>query len=305
MSQEPPVPVLRSLVCHRDVDMAIACLGSLLRFSRDPLQLVLHEDGTLTGADVDRLSEAFPGARFVFRRDADAIVNERLARYPHCCQYRCTQAFALKLLDAPLLSDGDLAFCDSDILFFRPFRDLFRWPDRETSMIFMSDCREAYSIRPWDLIGRDRIRLPSRVNSGLFVLRKAAYDLDFMEWCLGRPEFWQMAIWIEQTCWAALASRISARQWDERQVAVMRPGLDLNGKVALHFTSRVRRLLPAAISSTEREPVHGDPVVVRTEGARDCRPLALTGSHLRHTCGSLRSAFVGRFRNAVKKVAMS
>jgi hypothetical protein len=304
MIQEPAVPVIRSLLCHRDVDMAIACLGSLLRFSRDPLQFVLHEDGTLTRADADRLSQAFPGLRVVFRSAADAIVNERLARYPYCSQYRKSQAFALKLLDAPLLSEGDLAFCDSDILFFRPFRDLFRWPDQDTSMIFMSDCREAYSVRPWDLIGRDRIRLPSRVNSGLFVLRQTAYDLDFMEWCLGRAEFRQLSIWIEQTCWAALASRVTSRQWDERQVAVMRPGLDLEGKVAVHFTSRVRSFLPGAIAAAQRAVVRGDPVVVRTEAAQACSPLALTGSQIRHACGLLRNVCVGRFRNAVRKVAL-
>ena len=57
MADEQSSSILRSLVCHRDVDMAISCLGSMLRFSHDPLDIVLHEDGSLTQPDVDRLKQ--------------------------------------------------------------------------------------------------------------------------------------------------------------------------------------------------------------------------------------------------------
>ena len=131
-----------------------------------------------------------------------------LKHHRHCFEYRHQQPFALKLLDVPLLSEGDIAFCDTDVLFLRPFFDLFRWSDDATGTVFMADCREAYSVLPWHLVGPNKLQLPSRVNCGLFLLRKRAHDLDFLEWCLGRVEFRQIRIWIEQTCWAALGNRV-------------------------------------------------------------------------------------------------
>jgi hypothetical protein len=40
MAEPNCISTIRSLICHRDIDMAISCLGSLTRFSRDPVQLL-------------------------------------------------------------------------------------------------------------------------------------------------------------------------------------------------------------------------------------------------------------------------
>ena len=62
-------------------------------------------DGSLTDEDVAKLSDALPGVQIVNRRYANEVMRERLKRHPHCFAYRDQQAFALKLLDVPLLSE--------------------------------------------------------------------------------------------------------------------------------------------------------------------------------------------------------
>jgi hypothetical protein len=195
----------------------------------------------------------------------------------------------LKLLDAPLLSEGDIAFCDTDVLFLRPFRDLFRWPNDAAGTVFMTDAREAYSILPWHLVGPNKLQLPSRVNCGLFLLRKRAHDLDFLNWCLGRDEFRQIRIWIEQTCWAALGNRAGCRLWDESRVTVMRPDLNFHGRVAVHFTSPHRKFLSGAMRHVPDTSDYEGPVLIGTRPAPHCHPLALAVSQARHVSGVVRS----------------
>ena len=51
--------LVSTLLGHAHVEMALPCLGSLLRFSAEPLRLRVHDDGTLTAADQERLADAY------------------------------------------------------------------------------------------------------------------------------------------------------------------------------------------------------------------------------------------------------
>ncbi|NJL56494.1 hypothetical protein HC928_15965 [bacterium] len=122
MSETTQVLTVRSLLCHRHVDMALVCLASLLKFSPTPLQLVIHDDGSLTTEDVERLTTQLPGTKVLSRQEADELVNGLLKNHPYAYEYRQEAPLALKLLDMPLLNKGDLAYCDSDVLFFTPLK---------------------------------------------------------------------------------------------------------------------------------------------------------------------------------------
>ena len=102
-----------SLVCHSHVDMAISCLGSLQRFSSEPISFIIHDDGSLTNDDIDKIDNGLTVSRFVLRPEANEIVDELLISYPNCRRYRYEQPYSLKLLDIPLLSDGDMVYSDS------------------------------------------------------------------------------------------------------------------------------------------------------------------------------------------------
>ena len=116
--------------------LAITCLGSLLSYSVDDVELTLHDDGSLTEDDAERLRQALK-CRVIFRAEAEEMMSDKLDKFPHCRDYRSINVQALKLLDVPLLhDDASVAFCDSDVLFLRPFPELF--DNTENSLVFMS-----------------------------------------------------------------------------------------------------------------------------------------------------------------------
>jgi len=280
-SQTPKT--VASLVCHAHVEMALACLGSLLGRSGDALCLRIHDDGSLTDADRAQLEGGLPGSVVVSPAEADEVVLARLAAYPECRAFRKRSVLARKLFDVPLLSTGPFVFCDSDVWWFRPFEGLAEFPDASTQVVFMRDNQEAYSLRPWDLLGRHAVRVPSRVNTGLILAKPGVLDLDFLEWLLGLhlPSFERFPLWAEQTCWAALGRRAGCRIWDPGQVRVVRDATSLNPSlVAGHFTSEVRSLLPSpgGSSSAGASPPS---VKLRTIPSKPLGGLGLTLSQVR------------------------
>ncbi len=206
----------------------------------------IHDDGTLSEADCEALTSGLPGARIVSRAEADEKVLPMLNRYPKCRSYRMQHPLALKLIDLPLFEPNDLAYCDSDVLFLRPYTCLFGWASAGVSAIFMQDSQDAYSLRPWHIHPVGRIRVPRRVNTGLILFRTSAYDLEFIEWFLGQKQlekvFTKRAHWVEQTCWAALGWRAGCYVWDSRQLIIANPrmtGLS-EETVGIHFVASYR-----------------------------------------------------------------
>lgn len=280
MSEATSTLTVHGLVCHRDVGMALTCFGSLLKFSAQPLSLVIHDDGSLTPEDVEKLLGGLEGSSILFRAEADEVMNQLLKHHPNCYKYRNDHVYGLKLLDISLLSQTDIAFCDSDILFVRPFDSMFRWPNAETSALLMRDYCDSYSMLPWHLLGAGKPKLPSKVNSGLIFFRKAAYDLDFVEWFLGQDKFRHKVGWLEQTCWAALGHRVGCRQWNPEQIALMRINSQLTDRlVAGHFVKEVRYRLGEFVAATESRSQTSTPAVVETIVPPDCNLLELAQVH--------------------------
>jgi hypothetical protein len=242
--------IVSTLIGHRDANMALTCLGSLVGSSQQDLEFRIHDDGTLTSDDRQELRKRLPVLAFIDREIADQKICKILKEYPACWQYRKNHVLGLKLFDVALLSsEPEVAFCDSDVLFFHNVEALFTWPDAKTGSLFMQDHQESYALRPWQLLGN--IVLPRRLNSGLFFFRREHYDLNFIEWILKHDyqAFRQFPFWVEQTCWAALAWRSAARLWSAKQLKVIKDADYLtHNPVAGHFTSTVRSLLPGAIN---------------------------------------------------------
>lgn len=229
-----------SLLGHAQVETAIQCLGSLRRFSVAPVTLRLHDDGTLTPPDEARLADALGGPEIVRRAAADAAIEQQLGDRPQLRKLRQQNPLFLKLLDVVLLGDDELLYCDSDVLFLRPFEDLFQLRLPERIAVFMTDRQNAYSVRSWQLLRHPRrLRLVGNLNSGIIRFPRAALDLDLLEWLV--PRLSLAPVWMEQTCWAVLATRVDCRLLDFTQMTIPEPGRALPLKcVAAHFVSSVR-----------------------------------------------------------------
>lgn len=283
----PPMPprIVSTLLGHAHVDMALLCLGSLLKESAEPLALQLHDDGTLSSEDLERLAAGLGEPAVVGRREADERVEALLGERRAARAFRRENPLGLKLLDAALLAPGgELAFCDSDVLFLRPFTGLFDRP-AGTGALFMKDSQNAYSVRSWHLLREPRLRLAARVNSGIVGMETRGFDLDLVEWYLGRPEYRFAPVWVEQTAWALLGEPLGARWLDPAWIAFPVPGREPGeGTVALHFVSPRRALLgPIAhsLAGRQRPAEPPPPIVLRSFPASRLTAFGLAATEAR------------------------
>jgi hypothetical protein len=83
--------------------MGIWASYSLMRFLADA-RLVVHSDGTLTRATVERWSRAVPGLRIVTRDEGARATAARLAGFPKVLDWSTTYHFGAKL--GPFYSVG-------------------------------------------------------------------------------------------------------------------------------------------------------------------------------------------------------
>lgn len=237
------VQSIRTLLCHRDVDLAIHCLKSAVQLSAEKVQIVIHEDGSLTGEDREKIEAGLPGTRILSRREADSIMAEKLARHSHARAFRAGSVWGLKLLDVVLAEPGLCFYLDGDIRFFRPFQGLFAAKATHGRCVFLRDTVwQAYSIRPWHLVDRRRLKVASGINTGLTFCDPAIFDLDFVDWFLAQPDWRVIPAWTEPTCWAALAVRSRGHAISPSQLTNLYPSARVNqNTLGGHFLSAYRR----------------------------------------------------------------
>ena len=251
------VPSLRTLLCHRDVGLAIHCLDSVMRLSADPVQLVIHEDGSLTPEDREKLAKALPGSRIFDRQMADDIMAERLSAYPNARAFREGSVWGLKLLDVVLAEPGLCFYLDSDIRFFLPFRGLFADAATRGRCVFLRDTVwQAYSIRPWHLLDQRGLRVASGINTGLTLCDPQVFDLGFVDWFLGQLDWRVIPAWTEPTCWAALALRADGQAIDPKQVTNLYPSAKVTEQsLGAHFLSAYRSQWQALLDQPVRHTI--------------------------------------------------
>lgn len=282
---------LRTLLCSRDVDLAIKCLSSAVSFSTDPVEVVIHEDGSLTAADRDKLAMFLPGVRILDRIYLDEVMAERLARHPHASAFRDASVWGLKLLDVVLAEPGLCFYMDSDICFFRPFRGLFVDEATRGRCVFLKDTVwQAYSIRPWHLLDRRGLKVASGINTGLTLFDPALFDLDFVNWFLGQPDWRVIPAWTEPTCWAALALRSSGHAVDPEQLTNLYPYAKVSAKtVGGHFLSSYRTQWLQLLQRTSFEHGKDRPEPIRFEYLKPLSAIGLGVNQIKRKAQNTRS----------------
>jgi hypothetical protein len=272
--------------------MALGCLGSLRALSVEPIRLRLHDDGTLRAEDREKLAVALGEPVVISRAEADELTAPLLSTRPALAALRARHPLFLKLVDLAVFAQVDraeeIAYCDADVLFQRPFSGLFRRPSPGAGATFMADIQNAYSVRSWQLLRHRRLALPARVNSGLFRFALGGFDPDLLEWFAARPELHRTPPWIEQTAWALLAQRAGCWLYEPSQIAIPRAADPLPTEaVALHFVSPVRSRLAEAVPSALKR--RGDqPVEIRSAPARRLSPFGLAATEIGRRWGRRR-----------------
>jgi len=233
-------------ICHRDVCTGLVCLSSLQRRVGNCAKIQMYDDGSLTNEDRVILTDCLPNSQIILRTERDEVVDEALAKYPHCRRFRHESKFATKGIDIPLTSIDEITYCDSDIYFFRSSPSFLNRTQYGSEAVFMEDIHETYNLRPWHLLGRDSVKLGSRICAGFILMRRTAYDLDLIEWVLGKyAAAFRKSPWVtEQVLWAAHAAQVRSSTVDRSQLAIIRPGERINPRlIAGHFVSTYRHAL--------------------------------------------------------------
>jgi hypothetical protein len=240
----------------------------LARCSEEPIELIVHDDGTLDEQRIEPLRQAYlhanPSGEMVFisRAAADPVMRRALANYPACDRFRETNIFGLKLFDVAILatmrretSSGPISYCDGDIYFFKRFRKLFSVPER-CDGVFLRDANEMIAWRSWQVLAR-RVRFVSRLNAGLFCIRPALFDLSRLERYFQHQAPPILKHFVEQSAWALLAAQArDVRMWDPIQLSLAHPELAVTDQtVAVHYVQTYRNLLDRDTTSTCLPPV--------------------------------------------------
>jgi hypothetical protein len=268
---------VRTLICHAHVEMGINCLKEFLRRFKTPysFRLSIHEDGSLTNDDIEKLQAELP-AKIIRRAEADDLMEEKLSAYPNILKMREAYALSLKLFDTVLMAESDrYLFLDCDVLFMKPFSLPELNKDTGPAVCFVPDRENNYSMRGWQKAIAPNVRLVSKANSGVVHLDRRAYDLDYLAWFVSHPRRHAGIAWtFEQTAWSALAMRIGSEKFSSDQVRVMRENEDLPDLVAGHFTARSRHLLPQYLEMAHATE-DGPAVLLKTHSAGECTALDL------------------------------
>jgi hypothetical protein len=240
---------VHNLVCHRDISIALICLKSLLATSQEKLQIVVHDDGSLTDEDKTFIRAQLPNSTLVSRDHADHELAIVLDGLPTIRKARLKLPHLLKVLDVPMLCRSDnVCFVDSDVLFLRRHRGLFEISKtRSACARFILDIRTCHGFRLKDFWPLGPVSPIARLNSGLFCIKRNVIDFDWVEAVcsrVGLPQILQHRSWFEQGLWAAIAARVGCEMIDRSQIATAEVASQIpQDPIALHFITPVRALL--------------------------------------------------------------
>jgi len=274
--------LVHTLACESHIWFALPCLRSLVAFCEDPVQLVIHDDGSLTQASIDLLATAFPDSIFISRRSADAEMADLLARYPHIAEARRHLPHVIKLSDVTAIRRESATVCyvDTDVLFRKRFRGLFA--GQSVSGAFLTDSGNSFGANPADFWPLGPLRLAAHLNSGLFRIGRDHIDTDRMEYLFkrwGPRRIRRYHGWFEQTVWADQAWRARCSMFDPTQLRTASPGEGpYSTHTGVHFVTPTRSMLKAALQADC--PAYGNPPAGDVETIRllPSQPYGLTAS---------------------------
>jgi len=248
---------VHNLVCHRDISIALTCLTSLLATSQEKLQIIVHDDGSLTDEDQTLIRASLPNSTLMSRDQADRELAIVLDRLPTLRQARLKLPHLLKVLDVPMLCRRDhVCLVDSDVFFLRAHRGLFEISKaRSVCARFMFDSRTCHGFRLKDFWPLGPVSPIARLNSGLFCIKRNVIDFDWVEAVcsrVGLSQILQHRSWFEQGLWAVIAARVGCEMIDRSQIATAEIASEIPpDPIALHFITPVRASLKNYPANTQ------------------------------------------------------
>ena len=276
--------VIHTLAGKKNLSFYLRCLRSLLDHCKDPICLAIHEDGTFDDEARKQALETLGEDLVILpRAEADERTIEALRPYPHARKLREESIWGVEFFD-PLFTDNSdpLSFyVDADILFLRPFRNLFRRDVLDGKSIFLRDVVwHAYSLRPHHLLGPNpHPRLAGGITTAIVCWDKRLIDWEYIEWFLSKPEYRVIPEWTLPTLQAGLALNVNGHTVAPEQIVNAYPKAILGPDAfAIHLLGSYRKeWLPEAEQTAEQvsQEKHTEVQSCRLEPCRPLGPLRL------------------------------
>lgn len=242
--KQDSIPV-HSLIGKNGLEFYLTCLYSLQFFSKDPVHLVIHSDGSLDEHDFEKIKDKLgEETKFIHKSDADEQVAEEIKSFPNAFKLRKNSIWGIELFDYHILEPSQFSFwCDADVRFFRPFSGLFTHETTKNNCVFIKDTAwHAYTFLPKHFYGKNKLAVCAGINTGLNLLDKKFYDLEFIDWFLGQEEFFRIPEWVVPSCYAALGGRCQSSYIAPNQLVNLYPNAKISSQTfAGHFLSSYRK----------------------------------------------------------------
>ncbi len=233
------------LTCERDWLDLIWSLKSFFAVCEQRYRLCIHDDGSVSADGLSALRQHFPDARIIGRPEADEYVETGALRdHSRCRVLRQTNVLSLKVFDfAAYLRAPRLLLLDSDILFFNRANVLLeRISDSQYHLNSLNrDWGIGYTLEPADVQPMLAFKFQSDINSGLGLMHRESYQLDWFEEWLAIPGILGHPHRIEQTLVGLACSRFGHE--------FLPPEYDVQlqktrqAQVVKHYTGPIRHLL--------------------------------------------------------------
>ncbi|MCA2977008.1 MAG: hypothetical protein INH41_22655 [Myxococcaceae bacterium] len=192
-------------------DLGVVSSWSLLRFLSGA-SLVVHSDGTLSGASQARWRARVPGVRFVSEDEARAASQRLLEGLPEVARWHARNWAAQQTVDFSACARAPrLLSLDTDVLCFQPPRAVLDWLDAGAAPArWNRDLGTRYSA-PLDVLkAATGLELPERLNCGFMLTpRFGRDDFERLERALrgmSRAGLDMNQLWSSQTYLAVMAA---------------------------------------------------------------------------------------------------
>jgi|GEM_PF-1254238 len=195
-----------TLLCERDLTMALITLPKVLTFLSEDQKLVILDDGSFTPNTTAVLEGLSSRVRVITRAEREELILSEIENYPACIKFRKEFPLAFKLIDIPLIAmkEGSrFCYTDSDIIYIKSCEAFF---DRDVNTYLRTDGIKI-SVKLRDVFFKYGWLMPYKFNSGYFSFDCKDYDLNFIEDFLAKPDVRNMPWLVEQTCWGLLFGR--------------------------------------------------------------------------------------------------
>lgn len=163
-----------------DWDLALWALYSFYYWAQVNWPLVVLDDGSLRNREISQISRLFPNVRLIRAAEADHHAQSFL-RARQCTTLaiaRSQNMMMRKFVDPVVFCQSNkFILLDSDVLFFSHPKSLLK-SSQSTDMRFhfLRDYQDSYSIDAATSLDKLGISLPSKINTGLAVIPKSAFD---------------------------------------------------------------------------------------------------------------------------------